>query len=615
MYSTDHVRNAGLAFLFAFVPGSASAQTFLMDNTPVTTCMGVFTDSGGAGGNYENNETFIKTFTPGVPGMPLVVDFVEFDVEAQTTCNFDRLTIYDGNSTAAPIIGSFCNTTGSPGLVISTATDGSLTFEFSSDISVTDPGWVANIFCSPPDDCSEAIPIGNGAINGFWFGTSPDGSSSCDTVAGSDRWYSYTNVFSGTGMLTVDTVGTAAGSGADTVLSLHDASCPGNAGNQIACDDDLAMGTTDSMVSTALAPGQTVLIRVADNGAVGSMDAYILNVAFTPDTIPLTNDDCANAIPVSDGTILAGTLAGATTDGDASCGLSTSSPDVWFTFTAGSEGILNVSTCGSHDIGGVDQGLDTVLSLHSGGCPGDTMNQLECDDDNGPPTCPSDAAGLMRDSIVETNLVAGDTVLIRVSNFNNGSTSGNDIYILRVEFSGTSPFIEGCNGDGGDQVGCTPCPCGNDAPQGTIGGCTNSAGTASRLIASGSTSVGIADLRFEASGVAPSNSCVLTSGGALAPANMANPCFGLGSGIQSVNLDGLRCAVQGVLRHGVRPSDPNGDVGVTTNGWGTPNGFFNFAAFMTGDTRHFQIIHRDDAAQVCTTGQNTSQSVSLTFTM
>jgi hypothetical protein len=125
--------------------------------------------------------------------------------------------------------------------------------------------------------------------------------------------------------------------------------------------------------------------------------------------------------------------------------------------------------------------------------------------------------------------------------------------------------------------------------------------------------VSVANLRFEASGVSPSSSCVLTSGDALAPANAANPCFGLGSGIQSLSLDGLRCAVQGVLRHGIRQSDLAGDVGVTTNGWGDPNGFFQFDAFMAGDTKHFQIIHRDDAAQVCQTGQNTSQAVTLTF--
>ena len=83
----------------------------------------------------------------------------------------------------------------------------------------------------------------------------------------------------------------------------------------------------------------------------------------------------------------------------------------------------------------------------------------------------------------------------------------------------------------------------------------------------------------------------------------------------STSLDGLRCAVQGVLRHGVRPSDANGNVGVTTNGWGCTNNLFGYDAFMVGDTKYFQIIHRDDSAQVCLTGQNTTQYVEVIFTL
>ena len=95
---------------------------------------------------------------------------------------------------------------------------------------------------------------------------------------------------------------------------------------------------------------------------------------------------------------------------------------------------------------------------------------------------------------------------------------------------------------------------------------------------------------------------------------MANACFGQNSGVTSIALDGLRCAVQGVLRHGVRQSDSNGEIGVTTNGWGGPNGFFNFAAFTSGTTRHFQIISRENDQLVCNTGQTTSQSVTVGFT-
>ena len=211
---------------------------------------------------------------------------------------------------------------------------------------------------------------------------------------------------------------------------------------------------------------------------------------------------------------------------------------------------------------------------------------------------------------IDTVNVVGGTLVIDIDVI-SGFASTNGFQFVTAGSTGSGI----CNGDGGDQMGCTDCPCGNNAAAGTTGGCLNSAGSSTRLLRSGSDSVAAMDLRFEAVGAPPQVSAVLTSGNSLAPANMANPCFGLDSGIQSISLDGLRCAVQGVLRHGVRPSDANGDVGVTTNGWGTPNGFFQFSAFLPGSTKHFQVIHRDDSAQVCGTGQNTSQAISVTFAM
>ena len=64
-----------------------------------------------------------------------------------------------------------------------------------------------------------------------------------------------------------------------------------------------------------------------------------------------------------------------------------------------------------------------------------------------------------------------------------------------------------CNGDGGDQMGCTDCPCGNNAPVGTIGGCVNGSSTSARIEATGWPSVSLpagdaADLRFGATGMA-----------------------------------------------------------------------------------------------------------------
>ena len=176
-------------------------------------------------------------------------------------------------------------------------------------------------------------------------------------------------------------------------------------------------------------------------------------------------------------------------------------------------------------------------------------------------------------------------------------------------------FTSHCNGDGGNQQGCTNCPCGNNSAPGTQGGCLNSVGTAARLIGMNTMSISSADLRFEASGLPPQATAILVSGDAIAPQNGANPCFGLSSGIKSVSHDGLRCVVQNIRRHGNRQSDLNGNIGLTNGGWGTPDGFFGLGGFTAGQTKHFQIYHRDAVDSVCPvgTGLNTSQAVTVTF--
>ena len=186
-------------------------------------------------------------------------------------------------------------------------------------------------------------------------------------------------------------------------------------------------------------------------------------------------------------------------------------------------------------------------------------------------------------------------------------------------FSGV--FTDSCNGDGGTDIGagniCTPCPCGNDATP-ARSGLPEQRRDLRAAAGDRQPEPPGQDLCFEMEGGKPDSFAVLTSGNAIAPANMANACFGLNSGIQAVSLDGLRCAVQGVLRHGSRAIDSVGYVG--QNGtppegrWGycAPN-FPNADLFAAGQTKHFQSIYREDAGVVCSTEQNTSQAVSVTF--
>ena len=119
---------------------------FVMQNSTVNTCSGVFYDSGGSSGNYSNNENFTMTFLPALTGSKIIVEFTSFSIEDEADCDYDWLKIYDGPTTSATLIGEYCGNN-SPGTIVASNNDGALTFSFHSDGSVTGSGWVAAINC------------------------------------------------------------------------------------------------------------------------------------------------------------------------------------------------------------------------------------------------------------------------------------------------------------------------------------------------------------------------------------------------------------------------------------------------------------------------------------
>ncbi|MGL5890274.1 MAG: CUB domain-containing protein, partial [Bacteroidia bacterium] len=124
---------------------AAKAQIYTMSNTTVTTCSGTFYDSGGAAGNYGNNENLTMTFTSAT-GNRLSFNFGSMNMSLG-----DYVSIYDGPSTAYPLIGTYDV---SPGIITSTGT--SLTFVCFTTSSANAPGWDAAITCAGP-----IIPVYN----------------------------------------------------------------------------------------------------------------------------------------------------------------------------------------------------------------------------------------------------------------------------------------------------------------------------------------------------------------------------------------------------------------------------------------------------------------------
>ncbi len=156
MYIIKATLNFLIILFFVLLTFDAQAQSYEIDDISggtVTTCAGVFYDSGGSGSNYQNNENYSVTFTSSNGGT-LSFNFTSWNVENHSSCSFDGLRIYDGTSNGDPLIGTYCSN--SPGTVASSGT--SLYFEFYSNGSVTESGWVASISCGAPlvDPCDAA---------------------------------------------------------------------------------------------------------------------------------------------------------------------------------------------------------------------------------------------------------------------------------------------------------------------------------------------------------------------------------------------------------------------------------------------------------------------------
>ncbi len=106
------------------------------NNLPTTTytaTTGTLYDSGGATGNYGNDERQGWLITkPGASSITL--NFISFDTEA----GYDYLFIYNGGSVWSPLVGQYDGTT-SPGTI--TINNDSVLIEFRSDCATTRPGW------------------------------------------------------------------------------------------------------------------------------------------------------------------------------------------------------------------------------------------------------------------------------------------------------------------------------------------------------------------------------------------------------------------------------------------------------------------------------------------
>ncbi|MBK6951519.1 MAG: PKD domain-containing protein [Crocinitomicaceae bacterium] len=144
--SDGSITSTGWAAAISCVTPPPPSTNYNMSNGSISACTGTFYDPGGTG-NYGNSQNFTYTICPSTPGSMVQVNFTTFALEN----SLDFLTIYNGNTTGAPSLGTYTGTAG-PGLVQATPGNptGCLTFVFTTDGSVTLAGWVGAIACIAP---------------------------------------------------------------------------------------------------------------------------------------------------------------------------------------------------------------------------------------------------------------------------------------------------------------------------------------------------------------------------------------------------------------------------------------------------------------------------------
>ncbi len=434
----------------------------------------------------------------------------------------------------------------------------------------------ANDGCSTPASIAGAGPFAFDDTNAT-TGSEGQGELACNQIGGTavrgDLWYAWTAP--STGSFSVQTLGLTE---VDTKIAVYDgAACPLAAA--LACNDDANSPANVYLQSQAVffaVAGNAYAIQLGTSASafVGGTGEFSIRPVGVP-----SNDDCQNP------SILSGNAAhffdntqattGAQGQAESACSLlgsSSVSEDVWYAWTADSNGTATLSFCGSTSV-------DTKVAVYAGfGCP--VAAAVACNDD---------ACGAIGYQSEATFPVAcGQTYAIQVGVYPlyGAPAGGEGRFTFAIAGSGscTTGSVT-CAGDGAAPH--TACPCGNVSVMADQVGCLNSLGTGGRLRSIGTASVSGDTLVL--SGTQMTNGASLYFQGTTQSNGGNGAVFG----------DGLRCAAGTIVRLGTETSNGgssqypgSGEAPVSVRGQLPPAGgmrvyqvwYRNAAAFCTPNT-------------------------------
>ncbi len=111
-------------------------EVIMGEETSTEACRGTLFDSGGADGDYSNNEDLSYTICPSAPNSCILLEFESFDLES----NFDFITIYAGDDTDAPVLARVTGSSLNANFPVQTESD-CVTVRFQSDNTTQNAGF------------------------------------------------------------------------------------------------------------------------------------------------------------------------------------------------------------------------------------------------------------------------------------------------------------------------------------------------------------------------------------------------------------------------------------------------------------------------------------------
>jgi len=133
-------------------PLSSSYPSYCTGATTLTTLTGMFEDGSGPLENYQNNANCSWLIQPTTPVDYITIEFNELNTEASN----DVITIYEGATTASPVVGTYSGAT----LPTTFSVSGTAALvTFTSNSSTVNTGWKISYYSHPTDFCSSLTQL------------------------------------------------------------------------------------------------------------------------------------------------------------------------------------------------------------------------------------------------------------------------------------------------------------------------------------------------------------------------------------------------------------------------------------------------------------------------